>query len=49
MIRDFKGAASLLIDSISTFNSPEIITYNELVFYTVLTTMVSFNRAQIKK
>jgi 26S proteasome regulatory subunit N7 len=49
MVRDLKGAATLLIDSITTFNSPEIISYNELVFYTVLTSMVSLNRADIKK
>ena len=48
MIRDFKGGAKLLLDSISTFNSPEIISYSELVFYTVLTSMVSLSRSEIK-
>jgi len=49
MIRNFKDAAYLFLDSIPTFNSPEVVTFNELVFYTVLTSMVSLDRAEIRK
>lgn len=49
MVRDLKSAATILLDTISTFNSPEIISYNDLVFYTVLTSMVSLGRKQLKE
>jgi 26S proteasome regulatory complex component, contains PCI domain len=49
MIRNFKDAAYLFLDSIPTFNSPEVVTFNDLVFYTVLTSMVSLDRAEIRK
>ncbi len=48
MIRDLKSAATILLDTISTFNSPEIIAYKDVVFYTVLSSMVSLGRKEIK-
>ncbi|KRZ72876.1 26S proteasome non-ATPase regulatory subunit 6 [Trichinella papuae] len=39
-IRDFKKAASLLLDAVCTFTSYELITYETLVFYTVVAAML---------
>ena len=49
LTRDFNKAALLFLDSISTFSSSEIISYNELVKYTVLLCMISIKRQDIKK
>ena len=48
MIRDLKSAATILLDTISTFNSPEIISYKDVVFYTVLSSMLSLGRKELK-
>ena len=48
-IRKFKEAAELFIDSIATFNKDSMITFKDLVFYTVLTGMLSLDRATIKE
>lgn len=37
------------MESISTFSSPEIISYKELVRYTVLLCMISIKRSDFKK
>jgi len=44
IIRDLKKASELFLDCVSTFSSPEIISYNELVYYTVLTCMIFLSR-----
>lgn len=49
MVRNFAHAANLFLDAVTTFNSPEILSYNDLIFYTVLTSMVSLDRADIRK
>jgi len=49
MVRNFKHSANLFLDAVSTFNSPEILSFNDLIFYTVLTSMVSLDRADIRK
>lgn len=49
MTRNFKSAANLFIDAIPTFNSPEVVSFNKLVFYTVLTSMISLERADLRK
>ena len=49
MVRDFKKSAELFLDSIPTFNCSELISFNELVFYTILTSMVSLDRVDIRK
>jgi len=49
MIRDFKNSSALFLDAVSTFNSSEIISYNELVKYTVLTSMVTCTRSKLKE
>jgi len=47
-IRDFKEAADLLIDSLSTFTSTELMEYEEFVAYTVLAAGVGCDRKGIK-
>jgi len=47
-IRRFKEAAELFIESIATFNKDSMIRFKELVFYTVLTGILSLDRATIK-
>lgn len=49
MVRDFKSAAKLFLDSMSTFNSPEVISFEKLVFYAVLTAMMTLGRVDIKE
>lgn len=49
MIRNFKTSSTLLLECISTFNSPEIISFNDLVYYTVLTSLISLPRSSIKE
>jgi len=49
MIRDFKKASELFLDSIQTFTAKEIISYKELVYYTILTSLISLPRSEIKK
>ncbi|KAI9019440.1 26S proteasome subunit RPN7-domain-containing protein [Phycomyces nitens] len=48
-IRDFKGAASLFIDTLSTFTSTEMMSYQDFVKYAVLTSVISMQRVDIKK
>ncbi|PHZ08256.1 PCI-domain-containing protein [Rhizopus microsporus ATCC 52813] len=48
-IRDFKGAAALFVDTLSTFTSTEIMTYQDFVKYAVLTSLISMKRVDIKK
>jgi 26S proteasome regulatory subunit N7 len=49
MLREFKLTSKLFLDCISTFASHDIISYNELVYYTVLTSLISIPRQDIKK
>jgi len=44
LVRDFSKAANLFLDSIATFSSSEIISFNELVKYTILLSIISINR-----
>jgi len=48
-IRDFKGAAGLFLDTLSTFTSTELMDYNDFVKYAVLTSLISLKRVEIKK
>ncbi|KAI8390921.1 26S proteasome subunit RPN7-domain-containing protein [Radiomyces spectabilis] len=48
-IRDFKGAAQLFIDTLSTFTSTEMMSYQDFVKYAVLTSLISMQRVDIKK
>ncbi|KAF7727426.1 26S proteasome non-ATPase regulatory subunit 6 [Apophysomyces ossiformis] len=48
-IRDFKGAAQQFIDTLSTFTSTEMMSYQDFVKYAVLTSVISMQRVDIKK
>ncbi|XP_021855202.2 26S proteasome non-ATPase regulatory subunit 6 homolog [Spinacia oleracea] len=47
--RDFKKAASLFLDSISTFTTYELFPYDTFIFYTVLTSIISLDRVSLKQ
>uniref|UniRef100_A0A061SAG0 26S proteasome regulatory subunit RPN7 n=1 Tax=Tetraselmis sp. GSL018 TaxID=582737 RepID=A0A061SAG0_9CHLO len=47
--RNFKQAAELFLDSLATFTTYELFTYNTFIFYTVLTSMISLDRVSLKK
>ena len=48
MTRDFKSAAELLLESVATFTSYELFGFHSLVFYTVVTTVVSLDRTVLR-
>ncbi|KAL1925364.1 uncharacterized protein VTP21DRAFT_247 [Calcarisporiella thermophila] len=48
-IRDFKNAANLFLDTLSTFTSTELMEYKEFVKYAVITSVVSLKRVDLKK
>uniref|UniRef100_A0A7E4W0E6 26S proteasome non-ATPase regulatory subunit 6 n=1 Tax=Panagrellus redivivus TaxID=6233 RepID=A0A7E4W0E6_PANRE len=47
--RDFKGAAALFLEAVPTFGSYELMSYEDLVFYTVLTTVYSLDRPELRE
>ncbi|XP_057549031.1 26S proteasome non-ATPase regulatory subunit 6 homolog [Amaranthus tricolor] len=47
--RNFNKAASLFLDSISTFTTYELFTYDTFIFYTVLTSIISLDRVSLKQ
>ncbi|KAL9261989.1 26S proteasome non-ATPase regulatory subunit 6-like protein [Drosera capensis] len=47
--RNFKKAASLLLDSISTFTTYDMFSYDTFIFYTVLTSVISLDRVSLKQ
>jgi 26S proteasome regulatory subunit N7 len=47
-IRDFKKAATLLLDSIATFTAAELYQYPQFVFYTVVCSTVSLDRKTVR-
>ena len=47
-IRDFKGAANLFLDTISTFTSYELMDYNTFVRYTVYVGMIALPRNELR-
>jgi len=48
LMRDIKGAASLLVDCISTFSCTEFCTFNEFVVYSIVTNILHLPRTEIK-
>ena len=46
--RDFKGAVNLLVDSLATFASSELMEYKNLVKYTVLAASLTLSRPELK-
>ncbi|CAL9184187.1 unnamed protein product [Musa hybrid cultivar] len=47
--RNFKKAANLFLDSISTFTTYELLSYDTFIFYTVLTSIISLDRVSLKQ
>ncbi|KAK9906744.1 hypothetical protein WJX75_007249 [Coccomyxa subellipsoidea] len=47
--RDLAGAAGLLLDSIATFTSTELFSYETCIFYTVLTAIPTLDRVSLKE
>ncbi|KAK2648071.1 hypothetical protein Ddye_015560 [Dipteronia dyeriana] len=47
--RNFKMAADLFLDSISTFTTYELFPYDTFIFYTVLTSIISLDRVSLKQ
>ena len=48
-VRDFRKAALLFLDSLSTFTATELCSYNQFVFYTVVTALVALDRVALKQ
>ncbi|VVB07486.1 unnamed protein product [Arabis nemorensis] len=47
--REFKKAASLVLDSISTFTTYELFPYETFIFYTALTSIITLDRVSLKQ
>lgn len=47
--RNFKQAATLFLDSISTFTTYELFSYDTFIFYSVLTSIISLDRVSLKQ
>lgn len=47
-VRDFKTAANLFLDTVSTFTSYELMDYKQFVRYTVYTSIISLPRNQLR-
>ncbi len=47
--REFDKAAALFLDGISTFTAVELLDYQTFIFYTVLMSVVSFDRPKLKE
>jgi len=48
-IRDFKTAADLYLDCVSTFTSNELMNYEQLIFYTVVTAILTLERKDLRE
>ncbi len=48
-VRDFKSAAQFFLDTVSTFTSYELMDYSEFVACTVLVSMISLERTELRK
>jgi len=48
-VRQFLNAANLFIDTLATFNSEELFSYEKNVLYTVITAIVCLDRVSLKE
>jgi len=46
--RDIKGAAKLLLDCVATFSATELFSYEKFMFYTVITSIATLSRTEMK-
>jgi 26S proteasome regulatory subunit N7 len=49
MIRDFKKASDLFVNSIATFTALEVMSFKDFVFYTVILALLTQDRKTIRK
>lgn len=49
MARDLKKAARLFQESVATFTATELMPYNKMIFYCVLTCVLNLDRVDLKK
>ncbi|KAL3137087.1 hypothetical protein ABBQ32_006672 [Trebouxia sp. C0010 RCD-2024] len=47
--RDFKKAGELFLDSTATFGATELMSYETLIFYSVVTSVITLDRVNLKK
>ncbi|CAJ0604250.1 unnamed protein product [Cylicocyclus nassatus] len=47
-VRDFAAAANLYLEAVPTFGSYELMTYENLVFYTVVTSLFALDRPDLR-
>uniref|UniRef100_A0A914N6R3 26S proteasome regulatory subunit Rpn7 N-terminal domain-containing protein n=1 Tax=Meloidogyne incognita TaxID=6306 RepID=A0A914N6R3_MELIC len=47
-IRDMKGAADLFLEAVPTFGAYELMNYEELIFYAVITSVCALDRPDLK-
>lgn len=47
--RDLEAAANLFIDAVATFAASELYSFDQFVFYAVLTAMISLDRVQLRE
>lgn len=47
-VRDFNGAAHLFLEAVPTFGSYELMTYENLVFYAVVTSLFALGRPDLR-
>jgi 26S proteasome regulatory subunit N7 len=48
-VRDFTKGSKLLLDAITTFAATELLTFDQFIFVTVVSALVTLTRAQLKK
>ncbi|KAJ0397957.1 hypothetical protein ATCC90586_002020 [Pythium insidiosum] len=49
MARDFKKASRLFQESVATFTATELMPYNKMIFYCIITCVLSMGRVDLKK
>jgi 26S proteasome regulatory subunit N7 len=49
MARDFKKASKLFEESVATFTATEVMSYNSMIFYGIITCVLSLGRMDLKK
>ena len=48
-IRNFKQAALLFVESLSTFASYELYDYNQFIYYTIITNIFALDRVDLQE
>eukprot|EP00756_Hemistasia_phaeocysticola_P050865 Hpha_TRINITY_DN26050_c0_g1::TRINITY_DN26050_c0_g1_i1::g.115148::m.115148/K03037/PSMD6, RPN7; 26S proteasome regulatory subunit N7 len=47
--RQFKKGGALLLDALSAFSAPELVSYKDFIFFTVIVALVTLERTELKK